>query len=260
MVDWLTREPEDRHLKASPLALVVCQVRHERELAASDATRVLKVCEALDWASELTERVAQELNVIAGEAGMATTSLPATRGWQLQSADGQWIATVMPDQFSLETRAYPSWEEFRTRMLALTDAVLTYVGPALEQRIGLRFVNQLSHSSVVLPADWAGRISDVLLQRDLYDALGDSLRAAMQVLEIRTPDDLKLVIRHGCQPSSAEGGNIYVLDYDCSRQGIQALSRDQIADTIEKLHRLALQAFEMATTSSLRDELEKGTS
>jgi uncharacterized protein (TIGR04255 family) len=260
MVDWLTREPEDRHLKASPLVLVVCQIRHERELAASDAARVLKVCEALDWANELTERVAQELSVAAGEAGMVATSLPIARGWQMQSADSQWIATIMPDQFSLETRAYPSWDEFRTRMLALTDAVLTHVGPTLEQRVGLRFVNQLTHSSVVLPADWAGRVSDVLLQRDLYGALGESLRAAMQVLEIVTLEELRLVIRHGSQPSPPEGRSMYVLDYDCSRQGARPLRHDQIADSIEKLHRLALQAFEMATTPSLRGELEKGIS
>jgi uncharacterized protein (TIGR04255 family) len=255
--DWLTQEPEDLLLGRPQLSTVVCQIRHEQEMAASDPSRALRVCEALEWADDLSESLAQELNIVTGGSGAAATPYPAIRGWQMRSEGGAWIATVMPDHFSLETRSYSNWHEFSKRMTGLVEAVAKHIGPSLEQRTGLRFVNHFQEDAASSPSYWAGRISSEIFQEQLYDGLGRSLRAALQVLEIQTLDGLILVMRHGCQQTSSDGYS-YVLDNDCSRLGSRALERDMIASTMEMLHRLALQAFEMATTRQLRNELRGG--
>jgi uncharacterized protein (TIGR04255 family) len=257
--DWLTRDPEDLFLARPQLSTVVCQVRHERELAASDPSRALGVREALDWADDLSESFAQELGIVTGEGGVAATPFPAIRGWQIQSRDGFWIATVMPDHFSLETRSYSDWHEFRKRMVGLVEAVVRHVGPSLEHRTGLRFVNHFQDEAASSPSYWVSRISGAIIQKQLYNDLARSLRAALQVLEIQTQDDLVLVMRHGCQRSSSDGYS-YILDNDCSRPGTRALDGDTVANTIEMLHRLALQAFEMATTREFRNELRRDQS
>jgi uncharacterized protein (TIGR04255 family) len=259
LVDWLSRDPEDRQLDGAQLALVVCQIRHEREVAASDAARALRVHEAVGWSKSLNEQLAQELSVIAGGGGISAAPLSTNQGWQLQSDDGQWVASILPDNFSLETKAYGGWSEFRERLLSLVESVVEHIGPTLETRIGLRFVNQFNAPPAVDSAYWDGRISELIHQRVLYEGLGISLRTALQVLEIESLEGYSLVMRHGCQQMRSNVGSAYTLDMDCSRQRARALDAKKIADTVDSLHRLALQAFEMATTPAFRDELGEGS-
>jgi uncharacterized protein (TIGR04255 family) len=258
MTNWLIDEPEDQHLDAAQLSLVVCQVRHQNEVAATAATRALKIQRSLGWESELTENLGQEisLNLIDG-ATLHSASHNQTKGWRYTSADGMWVATVMPDFFALETRAYSGWKTFSERLSELTSAVSEHVSPEIENRVGLRFVNEISSPEVTSPANWSGLIDEKLLQAELLSELGERLRAAMQVIEIRTVDNHSLVMRHGTQ---SPGGNQwhYIIDSDCSRQGAREFTIENVMATSEELHKLALRAFEMATTKNLRIQLKGG--
>jgi uncharacterized protein (TIGR04255 family) len=259
VADWLIEEPEDRQLTAAPLTLAVCQVRHRRGVAASDPGRALCIQQDLDWESDLDEHVGQELslNLVEG-ATLHSATHKSAQGWRFTSKDGAWTATVMPDFFALETTAYSGWTEFRSRLESVATTVAKHIDPVIENRVGLRYVNEIKHPDVTLPAHWAGFISGRLLQTDLLNDLNHMLRAALQVVEIRTRDDLSLVLRHGTQKSSNDERWQYTIDSDSSRQGARRFTPTELMATCGSLHRLALQTFEMATTPALRKYFEEG--
>ncbi|MGV9502674.1 TIGR04255 family protein [Streptomyces sp. NPDC003642] len=257
-MSWLTDEPQDRQLDKPPIALVVCQVRHETEYAASDPKRALGIKDSLDWQTDLNESVTQGLNVALGQnIGVTASQTPATRGWQMRSSDGGWIVNVQPDHFAIETTAYEGWEEFKQRLEKLISAVNEHVSPSLRHRVGLRFVNQITHPSVEGPHDWREWIGETIYQGQLYESVADSLRAAMQVFEVATPDGNTLVMRHGFQAPSQGEPRTYILDNDCSQTGSLKFDAPALMQTVESLHKLSLRAFEMGTSPALRKYLSK---
>ncbi|PAZ16671.1 hypothetical protein CLM62_06975 [Streptomyces sp. SA15] len=255
-MSWLTDEPKDRRLDNPPLALVVCQVRHETEYAASDAARALRIKDSLDWQTELNESVTQGVNVALGQSfGLTASQTPAMRGWQLRSSDGGWIVNIQPDHFAIETTAYEGWEKFKQRLGMLIQAVGENISPSLRHRVGLRFVNQIGYPNVESPQDWKECIGEVIYQEKLYSSLGSSLKAAMQVFEVTAPDGNTLVMRHGFQASGHGESMTYVLDNDCSRTGSLKFDASEILGIVESLHKLSLRAFEMGTSEALRKYL-----
>ncbi|MFC9637815.1 TIGR04255 family protein [Streptomyces mirabilis] len=253
MTGWLTREPEDRRLSRAPVVLVVCQVRHETEYAASDASRALKIRSALDWPTELSENLVQGFNLAVGQfTGLSASQVPSIRSWQLKTPDGAWTVSLQPDHFSIETTQYNGWSEFRSRLSQLAAAVGEHIAPALEHRIGLRYVNQITHPDVRRPADWRSYISEELFQEKLYESLDDGFRAAMQVIEATPSADHSMIIRHGLQLGQTEELT-YVLDNDSARQGSRPFEVQSILETVDVLHVNELRAFEMGTTATLRD-------
>ncbi|MFF7074214.1 TIGR04255 family protein [Streptomyces pseudovenezuelae] len=253
-MSWLTDEPRDRRLDNPPIALVVCQVRHETEFAASDATRALGIKDSLNWQTDLDESVTQSLSVAVGQT-LTASQTPVMRGWQMRSPDGGWTVNIQPDHFAIETNAYEGWDKFKDRLENLITAVSENVSPSLRHRVGLRFVNQITHPSVEEPHDWREWIGEKIYQGQLYESSGDSLRAAMQVFEVATPDGNTLVMRHGFQTPNQGEPRKYILDNDCSQSGSLKFDPPALTQTVESLHKLALRAFEMGTSPALRKYL-----
>ena len=133
-------DPSTVTLSKAPLQLVVCQARHDRNLAVTDGGRVLPVREQLGSYPLMEEIAQQEVGFVIGPSG-PTQLGPSVdqRGWRLRSEDGAWTVALLPDFFALECTGYTSWTEFRDRMGALTDAVLAHLQPAVEIRLGLRY-------------------------------------------------------------------------------------------------------------------------
>lgn len=259
MSDWLTSEPEDRQLKSAPVQLAVCQIRHEHTAAISDPNVALQIHNGLGWTAKLEEHVAQDLTIDMTSQGPPAPSQPnLRRGWRFKDGPGHYIATVMPDNFSLETTAYSDWSTFKSHLQELLSAVLAYVSPRLEHRTGLRFVNELRHPSISDISGWSGLIDDRLFQTELFAEVAGRARAAMQVIEVDVADDVSLVVRHGAHVDRTEQVATYVIDNDCARNSTRELTEKNVVSSIDELHRLALQAFEMATTETLRKMLEEG--
>ena len=121
--------PDTRRLKGSPLELVVCQIRHERNVAVGDAKRALQVRDGLgDKYPVDEEATGLSVNLVGGPTGVATSS-DQQQGWNFKSSDGTWTVALMPDFFALETRAYSDWGEFSARL----DELVRQVGGSLHQ-------------------------------------------------------------------------------------------------------------------------------
>jgi len=245
-------EPSTVTLPRAPLQLVVCQVRHDRNLAVVDGSRVLAIRERLGVYPRMEEMAQQEIGVVIGPAGPSSFGGgEPQRGWRLLSEDGAWTVALLPDFFALECTGYTSWTEFRERMRNLVEAVLAHLQPTVELRLGLRYVDRIAVPVVERPQDWSGYITEHLLGPIQDSQLGLAVTSLQQLLELRGPEDVQVLLRHGTQLDQDSGSWPYILDTDCFRGDGRRLEADSLMRGTDMLHKLALQVFQAAITPQL---------
>lgn len=246
-------EPSTEKLALSPLSLVVCQVRHEENIAASEPKRAFRVHEAVkDSYPVLEQQSGQELTITAGPLGVQTMPGVSQRGWKMRSNDQTWNAVVMPDFFSLETTDYDDWSDFRRRLDVLSKAVTSAVEPSLEQRIGLRFIDRITHPDVKTPKDWGRWIDPAFLGPIAHERIGEGVTTSQQIIQLEAGDGRSLILRHGAVRDPEAGGQwTYLIDQDCFVQRGRPFDVDQLLEAAESLHTLALQVFQQAITTDL---------
>lgn len=251
-------EPSRERLARSPLSLVVCQVRHEHTAAASDVKRGLAVHEAVkDDLPSFDEQSSRDLTITAGATGVQSLPGDVSRGWRMRSEDQAWTAVVMPEFFSLETTRYREWKEFADRLQDLTAAVAESVSPALEQRIGLRFIDRITHPDVTSARDWQQWIDRSFLGPVAHEVLGQGVDTAQQIVQFNAGEGRSVILRHGCSRDQASAGEwVYILDHDCFVQRGVSFEVDAIINEVEELHTMALQIFQAAITQDLFEYLK----
>jgi uncharacterized protein (TIGR04255 family) len=249
-------EPSTVTLTRTPLQLVVCQVRHDRNLAVADGGRVLAIRDQLGVYPRMEEMAQQEIGVVIGPAGSSSLGGgEQQRGWRLLSEGGAWTVALLPDFFALECTGYTSWTEFRERMHNLASAVLTHLQPAIELRLGLRYVDRIADPVVEQPQDWSGYINERLLGPALDRQLGLAVSSIQQLLQLQGPEGAQVLLRHGTQLDQSSGAWPYVLDTDCFRADGRRLEADSLLQGADALHKLALQVFQAAITPQLHQLL-----
>jgi uncharacterized protein (TIGR04255 family) len=251
-------EPDQTLLPRSPLDLVVCQLRFEQQPHASESATALAIRDALGGAERyprLDQVQAQALNLLAG-VGLAPAIGPPAAGWRLQSADGEWVVSLMPDHIALETTRYEGWHEFRDRFGELLEATAAQLAPGIEQRLGLRYIDRISETGASAPADWRPYLNGDLLGLVLDDALGPAVTAARQQLLLDLGEGFACTFTHGFLPG--DGGRLdYLLDYDISREGGRPFAVDGVRTALEILHVDALKLFYASISEALLDVLRE---
>lgn len=252
--------PDETQLPRSPLVLVVCQIRFEDMPAVSDARLVLKMQEALGGRAgeypKVEKNVSQVVNVPVIEGHVQAAVPQQQSGWRLSSTVGEKTIYLMPDSTSLETTAYSGWEDFRSMLTRLVDAVCEYIDPALEQRLGLRYVNRITEPEVSHPREWRNYITPELLGPILHKRLGPAIKASQQQLDFDVSGEMQCSMRHGFFSDMARSGApAYLLDFDVYRQGAHAFDRTNILETAEQFHRLVLQLFQQSITPRMHELL-----
>lgn len=177
-------------------------------------------------------------------------------GWKLSSVDGDWTVTLLPEAFSIETSAYAGWPDFRKRLADLVSAVASTFGPALEQRLGLRYVDEIRHPEVTGVSGWKGWIRDELLGPLADSAFAPAIRVAQQIIEFDAGGGYRVTLRHGTSQAQGDDEWIYLLDHDCFRQAGRSFDEAGILTSADDLHRVALQVFQSAVTDRLYAYLE----
>lgn len=254
-------KPRNEQLLGAQLDLVLCQVRHERNVAVSDANRALAVHDRInEYYPQVAEFTAQEITVASGPAGSAITTPSESRGWKFQDASDEWRVVLMPDFLTLETSAYTNWSQFRSRMEVLLLAVHEELRPRLEQRLGLRYIDRLTWPVVDEPSGWKRWIEPSLLGPILHQAFGPAVRQCEQLLDLDGGNGMVVRLRHGLQPSPDTDSWAYVLDHDCSVTTGSRFDPDSLMTGADALHTLILQVFQAAITEDLYELLLKGSS
>jgi len=254
-------EPDFTELPHSPLELVVCQIRFERRLAASDSSTARAIHEALGSTADGYPQVEP-----AGTATLSVIAAPGQQppgvseamlsGWRFVSRDRRWIATVMPDHASLETTAYTTFaKDFEPRLARLIDAVAEHVQPTFEQRVGLRYVDRITELQLKSLAEWEPYLRPQMLGLVLHPELGPGVRAMQHQTILHLDEDLRCGLRHGPLVNDDTGVVDFVLDYDVFRERGQVFDAAGIKDAASQMNRWAQQLFEATITDELLQRL-----
>jgi uncharacterized protein (TIGR04255 family) len=248
-------EPDGSLLPGSPLDLVVCQIRFENKPEISTPEVALRIHESLG-ASEgsyprLDQLQGQAVNLELGAQGHASvTQHEGEAGWRFQSADGLWIVAIMPNHMSLESKKYEGWETFAQRLHELVDVLAANIAPAIEQRIGLRYVDRISEVEARTPRDWVTYLQEPILGFAAHEVLGDYLATARQQMLFDLGDSHGCVLTHGYLPRD-DGRVEYLLDYDMFREGGRPFSVEAVRETLDVLHSDASKLFHASITPAL---------
>jgi len=255
--------PDERQLTKSPLTLVVCQVRFEPLPEVSEARKALALHEALGGRQGKYGKMEQlQSSGFAASMGpnvpAAISKLADQQGWRFRSDDGQWLVTVFPDQASLETTtAYTDWRnDYRTRIDELFRAIEKTFVPATRQRLGLRYIDQISDPAVETPQEWEPYIAREILGPILHPGIGEGIVASNQQMDIDAGGGMHCALRHGFLRDPGRGGALtYILDSDVFREDVAPYSADALIDEVEEFHTLVLQIFQACVTPSLLGHL-----
>lgn len=263
-------EPDREHLGRSPLTAVVCQVRFEETFAVSDSRLILAIQQVLGGKEGPYPRLEQvkagrvEVEIAPEGVAQKRSASLGTTGWRLQSEDRVWTASVMPDFLALETTEYTTWEgDFKPRLEALVDAVATHVEPAIEQRLGLRYINRIAEPGVRKPHDWRELVDASLLGLVLHERLGEAIRATQQQIELELDEAVRCTLRHGFFSDPNRDGELtYILDFDVFREEGKPFVPEEVKEAASAFNDWALRLFQQAITpgflKTLRESEEVG--
>lgn len=247
--------PSEEPLAASPLALVVFQLRFEagRVVNALAAARLSEALADRGYDFAKTDAI-QTLTINLAPAGVESSG---SGGWRLQTADGVWIITLGSDAISLETTRYGSWKgDFGARLQAVLEAAAAVVEPQAEMRTGLRFVDIVTRPEVRTPSEWRGRIEEWLLAPALDARVGNAIKSFQQQVVVDVGEGVQATIRHGSYPDVSRGGaHTYLLDTDVYRDRVRGFDIADVTDAAQSFHRTALALFQTMITPAFRQEL-----
>lgn len=245
-------DPSRERLRHSPLELVVCQVRHDRDSSAADPKKALKIREALDGAYPLMDPMSDtELSVSANAKGVQSVQHETHRsGWKLQSPDADWTVVVTPDSYSLETSRYLDWEDFSERLRNLTSAVADLFDVTIQNRLGLRYIDRLHAPDIKQPQDWEPWIHPTLLGPILHPGFGTTVKMMQGTVTFDVEEANQVVLRHGFAKTEDDGWS-YLLDHDCFHEEAVEFTTDGVMSRAETLHTIALQVFQAAITPEM---------
>ncbi|HEX8103571.1 MAG TPA: TIGR04255 family protein [Solirubrobacteraceae bacterium] len=247
--------PDPASLPRTPLDLVVCQIRFENKLENTAPQVGLAFHEAIggpdgDY-SRLNEVKGQGVDVDLSRAQVNRTEGP--HGWQYQSRNAAWTVSLFPDHVALECHSdYPGWDEFSARLDQIIKALVDHVEPAIEHRVGLRYIDHIAEIEATRPSDWVRFLAPEILGFAAHESLGQHIVHARQQVLLDLGEDYQCVINHGFVPG--DNGRLgYGLDYDVSREGGRPFDVETLRETLGVLHDDALKLFQASITSDLHD-------
>jgi uncharacterized protein (TIGR04255 family) len=248
--------PDRTFLKNNPLQLVVCQVRFDRVETLNDRKSVRRLFERLGGADGLFPKLAQIFTQrVTINPQAAPGEAPATeqqRGWRFSNAGGDCHITLLPDSLALETTAFPGWDKFAPSLERALEVLAEEADPAIEQRLGLRFVNLIVIDEVRSPSEWQGYIADELLAPIHHPVLGPGVTAAQHQVTLDLTDELRCILNYGLAPDANGSGRVgYLVDLDVFRERSAPFSAADVFKASEVMNDRAVSLFQQVVTSKL---------
>jgi uncharacterized protein (TIGR04255 family) len=229
-------------LKNSPLKLVICQLRFPRVIGLGEGdVRPIQRGLARDYPEAEVGRLA--------EFGISPKGISPTgevdQVFNFRDETRAWTVSLSPAALSLETAAYVDFTDFITRWHRIVDLVTSTIGIERQDRIGLRYVDELQ----VAPDPHADDIARVV-RPELVGVVGAHPRTARllnSMSELRFAQDRgACTLRHGLVRRDGEA--VYVLDYDFYDDASQPLDLDTQVRLLADFNHGAYELFAWSVT------------
>ena len=237
-------------LERSPLVLVAAQVNFEevgREVSHSQARAFQRSLGVDRWRSLQSAPLMQATMTPGGVVPEQNR-----QAYRLSTRDDTASVLINPDSVTLESRAYTGWDDFRNDLVAMLAALATVFDPGVEQRLGLRYVNQTALPDT--DNNWGALVRESLLGLSSDTAFSDGVLASDQRVLLQLDDNIRCLLRHGQLIEQGTGriGAAYLLDFDVFREG-GIFDTDEAAAGADALHSYVGRLFRACITDRLYD-------
>lgn len=138
--------PAEVPLRDAPLVRVIAQVRFPIESSVDKG----EVVEPFQDAIRSTYPVLREeqARAVSAQVPNAVVAVESGKAWRFLDLQADWRVSLNRQFLALETRAYTSRAEFLSRFAEVVGALDTYVGPKLVDRVGIRYIDRISGTSL----------------------------------------------------------------------------------------------------------------
>lgn len=251
-------EPDRSRLTKSPLDLVVSQIRFDQRSSVSTPKvgfgfqKMLGDDAEQAWKVEPVEGP-RPVNITVTPEGPQVSTGDLLRGWRFTASDDAYVLVLMPDSIAIETRQYTQWSDFRIMAERTVGCLSDQVGPEIELRVGLRYVDRVRDPSINSPAGWAGKLQPPLHGLVGHERLGPAVLNQQLQIMLSLDGAGECRFAHGTLPT--EHGLEYVLDYDLYRQDARPFDGASVIEALDLFNTEALKLFQASVTPNTIDAL-----
>jgi uncharacterized protein (TIGR04255 family) len=253
--------PDRSTLPHRPLDLVVAEVRFEYTPSVGDGMNAVAFHGAIGGLKgDFSQRqlVRSGVQVAMGQAPQLPVSLGlGANGWNFHSPDNAWLISLTSEHLTLQTSRYGSWEDpFRPRLALAVSALVKEFHPAIEQRIGLRYVNRIRGKQVATAYGWSKYISSSFLGPAANSDLGPSVQESQNMVAFGLDGGKTAMVRYGTLRDLESPEFLdYVFDCDIYRADNRDFDLEAISSAFDDFNHTALQLFQAAATPELLTSL-----
>lgn len=255
-----SNEPRCRYGK-SPIGEVICQLRFPEILTIS-ANAPVEFQEAIrsEYPQFQRRQEAGAPRITGAPGNLTLENQPSTVNYQFVSADGIWRVNLTGKFISLTCGKYTCWEDFARKLDKPLAAFIRIYQPAYFERVGLRYLNFISRSSLGLEG-----VPFSQLIAPCY--LGPMAEEDVQETALtRCSVDAEMGLRGGCRVKLHAGPGMikragkpdqevkFIFDQDLYMAGQLAVNLS--AGALQTLHHQADALFRGAITEQLHDAME----
>ncbi len=229
----------------NPLKVVIAQMRFPAELALAEPAAHTRIQAGLRARYPLAQPLDQmSIQVALGPQAMPPVSQSRSSGIRFASESGDWAVTVSPDAVSLQATAYHDWDDFKGRFEQVLDVLLAEARVRRVDRLGLRFIDELSHPEVRTLADWSQLLDASLLGTAATDRFaGIATRTTEQIVLEEGDDGAVITHAYFQNPPDSDPPSTFVLDTDGFSARPFDLDREEIRVRLERYHDAAWNLF-----------------
>lgn len=245
----------------NPLAEVICQIRFPAILRigsvdVADFQEKIRGDYPLYKLEEPTFDMPGMPKELLGFFEQMLPKLPGPRTHKFMTKDSKRFVSLSNEFLALSESTYERWETFREEIRKAEKALREVYKPAFYSRLGLRYKDLISPSSLNLgDRKWSD-----LLSQYIVGELGDERVAkAINQIGTRCVIDLpeipggRVTLNHGLVRENGSGQTRYLIDADFAKEHVEAA--DEAFGILDKFHRLAGQLFRWAITETLHNAM-----
>jgi uncharacterized protein (TIGR04255 family) len=244
--------------KKNPLAEVIFQARFPRYLPIeAEPPAEFQRRLITDYPNYEQHNVFQIIFASTPE-GRPPASEVTGRMHMFSSKDRVWTVALVGDYFSVSTKQYVRWEDFRQRIEAVLKVVLEIYRFQIFTRLGLRYQDVISRERLGLEKNkWSDLLQPYIAGELTTDEITEDAVASREtVLTMKLDNGDALLFRHGLVSHKETQKRAYLLDSDFFSEEQRTADIDDTLKIADRLHANSGRFFRWCITDALHAAME----